>query len=137
MTLLDQMREVLESIAAVRLATVFGSLARGQERAASDIDIGLLLDPDTPELRVKIEAELGRAARREVDLVFLDSAPPLLRFEIARDGIPLVVRDRNDWVDFRTRAMLDWWDWAPTARLIDEAAIRRLREKAGPRDGPS
>jgi len=136
-TLLDQMREVLESIAAVRLATVFGSLARGQERAASDIDIGLLLDPDTPELRVKIEAELGRAARREVDLVFLDSAPPLLRFEIARDGIPLVVRDRNDWVDFRTRAMLDWWDWAPTARLIDEAAIRRLREKAGPRDGPS
>lgn len=131
------MREVLASFPAVRFATVFGSQARGRERAGSDIDIGLLLDPDTPELRVKIEAELGRAAKREVDLVFLDSAPPLLRFEIARDGVLLVARDRNDWVDFRTRAMLDWWDWAPTARLIDEAAIHRLREKAGPRDGPS
>jgi predicted nucleotidyltransferase len=130
--LLDQMREVLASFPAVRFATVFGSQARGQERAGSDIDIGLLLDPDTPELRVKIEAELGRAAKRQVDLVFLESAPPLLRFEIARDGVLLVARDRNDWVDFRTRAMLDWWDWAPTARLIDEAAIRRLREKAGP-----
>ncbi|HVT15447.1 MAG TPA: nucleotidyltransferase domain-containing protein [Thermoanaerobaculia bacterium] len=137
MALLDQMRDVLASVPAVRFATVFGSQARGQERAGSDIDIGLLLDPDTPELRVKIEAELGRAAKRQVDLVFLDSAPPLLRFEIARDGVLLVARDRNDWVDFRTRAMLDWWDWAPTARLIDEAAIRRLREKAGPRDGPS
>jgi predicted nucleotidyltransferase len=130
--LLDQMREVLASFPAVRFATVFGSQARGQERAGSDIDIGLLLDPDTPELRVKIEAELGRAAKRQVDLVFLESTPPLLRFEIARDGVLLVARDRNDWVDFRTRAMLDWWDWAPTARLIDEAAIRRLREKAGP-----
>jgi predicted nucleotidyltransferase len=137
MAALDPIRELLANFPAVRLAALFGSQARGEERAGSDIDIGLVLDPDTPELRVRIEAGLGRAAGREIDLVFLDSAPPLLRFEIARDGILLVARHRDDWVDFRTRAMLDWWDWAPTARLIHEAAVRRLREKAGPPHGPS
>ncbi len=135
MELRERLREVLQAFPAVRLAAVFGSVARGGDRAGSDVDLALLLEPDTPELRQKLEADLGRAAGREVDLVFLDTAPPLLRFEIATDGVVLVARDRDDWVDFRTRAMIDWWDWAPTARRIHEAAIRRLREKAGPPHG--
>jgi uncharacterized protein len=135
MELLERLRATLQAFPAVRLAVAFGSVARGSEHARSDVDLALLLDPDTPEGRQKIEAELGRAAGREVDLVFLDTAPPLLRFEVASDGVLLLARDRNDWVDFRARAMIDWWDWAPTARLINEAAIRRLREKAGPPHG--
>jgi len=137
MELLERLRATLQGFPAVRLAAAFGSVARGSEHARSDVDLALLLDPDTSELRQKIEADLGRAAGREVDLVFLDTAPPLLRFEIASDGVLLLARHRDDWVDFRTRAMIDWWDWAPTARLISEAAIRRLREKAGPPHGPT
>jgi len=137
MELLERLRATLQGFPAVRLAAAFGSVARGREHARSDVDLALLLDPDTRELRQQIEADLGRAAGREVDLVFLDNAPPLLRFEIASDGVLLLARHRDDWVDFRTRAMIDWWDWAPTARLISEAAIRRLREKAGPPHGPA
>lgn len=128
---MEKVRAVLRTLPAVRLATAFGSVARGDERSGSDVDIGLLLDPHTPELRSRIEADLGRAAGREIDVVYLDAAPPLLRFEIASDGVLLAARDRSDWVDFRARAMIDWWDWAPTARIITDAAIRRLREKAG------
>jgi uncharacterized protein len=135
MELLERLRATLRAFPAVRLAAAFGSVARGSEHARSDVDLALLLDPDTPELRQKIEADLGRAAGREVDLVFLDTAPPLLRFEIASDGVLLLARDRDDWVDFRAQAMIDWWDWAPTARIIHDAAIRRLREKAGPTHG--
>jgi predicted nucleotidyltransferase len=137
MELLERLREALQAFPAVRLAAAFGSVARGSEHARSDIDLALLLDPDTPDLREKVEADLGRAAGRELDLVFLDSAPPLLRFEIASDGVLLLARDPNDWADFRARAMIDWWDWAPTARRINEAAIRRLREKAGSPHGSS
>jgi predicted nucleotidyltransferase len=130
MALLDRLRAVLEWFPAVRLAAAFGSVARGDERPGSDVDVALLLSPDTPDLRLELEAELGRAAGREIDVIYLDAAPPLLRFEIARDGV-LLAGQRDDWVDFRTRAMIDWWDWAPTARMINEAAILRLREKAG------
>ena len=137
MDILQRLRDVVAAFPAVRLAVAFGSVARGDDNAQSDADIALLLEPDTRPLRIEIEAELGRAAGRDVDLIFLDTAPPLLRFEIASDGVLLAARHRNDWVDFRTRAMIDWWDWAPTARLIDDAAIRRLREKVSALHGTS
>ena len=139
MSTLDCLREQLAAIPAVRLAAAFGSVARGEERAGSDLDVALLLDPaaDTAALRIEIEATLGRAAGRAIDLVFLDAAPPLLRFEIARDGVLLLARASRDWVDFRTRAMIDWWDWAPTARSINDEALRRLRERvAAPHGTP-
>lgn len=113
----------------VELAVAFGSLARGDGEAGSDLDLGLRLGTDTGAARRALEARLGRAAQRAVDLVFLDDAPPLLRFEIARDGIVLRHRHRHLWVDFKTRAMLDWWDWAPTARRMHRAYVERLRRK--------
>jgi predicted nucleotidyltransferase len=135
MALAENLRAVLAPFPAVRLAVLFGSAARGTEHAGSDVDVGVLLDHETAELRLELEAELGRAAGRDLDLVFLDTAPPLLRFEIARDGVLLTARHRDDWVDFRTQAMLDWWDWEPTSRIITDAALRRLREKVGNPDG--
>jgi len=70
-----------------------------------------------------------------VDVVDLDTAPPLLRFEVARDGILIHEGRPHAWADFRARAMLDWWEWSPTARMIQDAAIQRLRAQVarGPR----
>jgi predicted nucleotidyltransferase len=135
MALAENLRAVLAHFPAVRLAVLSGSAARGTEHAGSDVDVGVLLDHETAELRLELEAELGRAAGRDLDLIFLDTAAPLLRFEIARDGVLLAARHRDDWVDFRTRAMLDWWDWEPTSRIITDAALRRLRENVGGPDG--
>jgi uncharacterized protein len=125
--LLDRLRNALADLHAVRLGVVFGSVARGDDRPGSDVDVGVRLDPDSSALRQEIEAALGRAAGREVDVVFLDEAPPLLRFEIGADGVVLVERQPHAWSDFRARAMLDWWDWAPYAKRIEDAALRRLR----------
>jgi predicted nucleotidyltransferase len=129
MDLLDRLRERAGSLPELRLAVLFGSTARGEARKGSDVDLGILLDPDTQELRNKTLLELDRAAGREVDVVFLNEAPPLLRFEIARDGVLLHEREEGLWTGFRAKAMVDWWDWAPYARRIEDAAIRRLRER--------
>ena len=129
MDLLDHLRERATSLPEVKLAVLFGSVARGQARKDSDVDLGVLLDPDTREVRIHAEAELGRAAGREVHIVHLSEAPPLLRFEISRDGVVLHEREEGLWTGFKARAMVDWWDWAPYAKRIEEAAIRRLREK--------
>lgn len=82
---------------------------------------------DAPGVRLAVR--LSRATGREVDLVSLREAPPLLRFEIATDGVDLVERASHAWADFRARAMTDWRDWAPTARIMQAAAIGRLRER--------
>lgn len=91
--------------------------------------MGLILDPDTRAERRRVEVAAGRAARREVDVVYLVEAPPLLRFQIARDGVVLVARQPRAWPQFKARAMVDWWDWAPTARKIHAAYVRRLRDR--------
>jgi hypothetical protein len=83
--------------------------------------------PPGREAEQRLTAHLRTVTSREIDLVRLDEAPPLLRFEIARDGRLLVERVPHLWSDTRARAMTDWWDWAPTARLFQRGAVARLR----------
>jgi len=129
MDLNDRLRRAAASFPEVKLAVLFGSTARGQARPKSDVDLGILLEPYSVDLRFRVEAELGRSAAREVDVILLDDAPPLLRFEIAREGILLFQRADDLWTDFKVRAMVDWWDWAPTHRMIAAGVAKHLREQ--------
>ncbi len=131
MDVVDRLREVLSPFPSIRLAVLFGSLARGQVRRQSDVDLGVVLDNDDRGVRLDIEVAVGRGLHRDIDLVDLRRAGPLLRFEVARDGIPVVEREPDTWTRFKARAMVDWWDWAPTARLFHQAAVARLRRKLG------
>jgi uncharacterized protein len=134
MSAVERLVEVLHTWPGVRLAVLFGSAARDAEHP-DDLDVGVWLESADVAGEVALRVALSRAARQDVDLVMLDSAPPLLRFEIARDGRPLVEGRPHAWADFRARAMIDWWDWAPTWRAMQQAAVNRLRQRVA--DGPS
>jgi predicted nucleotidyltransferase len=129
MQILEQLKEQVVDWPELKLAVAFGSTARGEARPDSDVDLGILLKPYSPSLRLTTEAELGRAAGRPVHVILLDEAPPLLRFEIARDGVLLLERSEGLWPSFKAQAMIDWWEWAPTAHKINAEVIRRLKEK--------
>jgi predicted nucleotidyltransferase len=131
---MDLLRRALEAIPAVRLAVVFGSQAEGNARAGSDIDIGLLFEASSLDIS-HLAVDLERLARCPVHLIALEYAPPLLRSEISRHGSLLLEREPYAWADFRARAMIDWWDWAPTAAIVRRAVAARLVEEAG--DGAS
>jgi hypothetical protein len=134
MSLVEQLRGAMAERADVSVAVLFGSAARGQASTRSDVDLAVRLRSPETDLGA-LGVHMSRAVGRAVDVVSLDDAPPLLRFEIARDGVLLVERQAHAWADFRARAMVDWWDWAPTARAMQAAAVRRLRE--GLVHGPS
>ena len=74
-------------------------------------------------------AQLEQIVRREIDLVDLDTASTLLRWEVVRSGILLAARDRRDLVDFRARVPLEYFDLHPY--LEREAdGLRRALEKS-------
>lgn len=128
-----RLQAALRDVPGLRLAVLFGSTAVGTARDNSDLDVGIALDQPhalSPSAIVGLE----RAAGRAVDVVVLDSAPPLLRFEIARTGLVLLERDPYAWADFQAKAMIDWWDWAPTMRVMRDATLARLQSEA--RRGP-
>jgi predicted nucleotidyltransferase len=128
MDLQERLRERAASLPEVRLAVLFGSTARGQARKGGDVDLGLLLEPDTQEGRLKTLEELERAVDRKIDVALLNEVKPALGLEITRNGILLFEREEGLWTDFRVRAMVAWWDWAPYAKMFAEAAERRRKE---------
>ena len=70
----------------VAYAGVFGSVARGEDRPESDVDI--LIKFDTPKSLldiVRIERELSGQLGREVDLVTEASLSPYIRNTVLRD----------------------------------------------------
>jgi predicted nucleotidyltransferase len=128
MSPLDQLQAVLSTFPEVQLAVLFGSHARGRATRRSDVDVAVALEPDGPEVRSKVwRATL--AAVPAADVVFAGDAPPLLRMEIARHGRLLIERRGHAWATFKAKAMIDWGDWAPYARRISLAAVKRLREE--------
>jgi predicted nucleotidyltransferase len=110
----------------VRLAVLFGSAARDTATDRSDLDVGVSYEGGAhPGPGPVLEVELSRVPHRRIDL---DAAPPLLRFEIARDGRLLIERAPHAWADVKARAMIDWWDWAPLARMLHASALKQVRE---------
>lgn len=124
----DQLRAALLPFPEVQLAVLFGSHARGRATRHSDLDVAVALEPDRPEVRRSVW-RAALAAVPHADVVFTGAAPPLLRMEIARHGRPIIERRPHGWANFKAKAMIDWGDWAPFARRIAQAAVKRLREE--------
>lgn len=124
-----------EALANARLVVLFGSRAHGNPRPDGDVDIAVELLDDSSAARNEAIQRCAAASHRELDIVFVQDAGPQLRFEIARGGRLLFERSPRLWERFKTAAMIDWWDWQPTADMIHWGLIARLREKVASTDG--
>lgn len=93
--LLGRLLEELRTLPNVRLAVVFGSVARGEDHEGSDIDLLVALRRDDSRARAEVSERLEAAVGRRVQLVGLAEAErsPLLLADVLRDGRVLVDRD--------------------------------------------
>ncbi|TVS05967.1 MAG: nucleotidyltransferase [Cyanobium sp. PLM2.Bin73] len=67
---------------------LFGSTARNQDTASSDVDVWVELDPLTPFATVHLKQELEELLQRPVDLVRLrERMNPALRQAILQEGV--------------------------------------------------
>lgn len=95
--LLAQLREALRTEPNVRLAVLFGSLARGDERPDSDADFVVELRNHSAVKVSRLRQRLEGILAREVEFTYLKDArsSPLLMAELTREGRVLVDRDRR------------------------------------------
>jgi predicted nucleotidyltransferase len=83
-------RPILEKYG-VSKAAVFGSYARGEETADSDIDIVVKIDADLSLLDfVGLKQELEDALGLTVDLVEYHTVKPRIKEKVEREQVPLV-----------------------------------------------
>lgn len=114
----DSWREMIAGLLAgipqVTFAYVFGSQARGTAGPLSDVDIAVFLDRGLCcfDWRLRLMERLAMAMGTErFDLVILNDASPVLRYEVVRDGL-VIKEDKKRRVDFETRALAEYLDTA-------------------------
>lgn len=110
-------------------AYLFGSRARGDAGALSDIDVAVFIDEDLAEpgpygydaeLITDLMIELGT---NEIDVVLLNQAPPLLYHRVLRDGKLLVTRNVAATTTRAGYALSRYLDFVP--QMEKQAAARR------------
>jgi predicted nucleotidyltransferase len=93
--LLAELRRALRTERSVELAVLYGSVARGDEDAGSDLDLLVSLAGDRPFDAVGLATRLGRVAGRRVDVARLERVEanaPLLLDRVLDEGRALVDR---------------------------------------------
>jgi hypothetical protein len=113
----------LEPCAEVLAAYIFGSVAKGQAHAGSDVDIAVLVSDevmksDSLQFRLKLISDLTSAlGRSDVDVVLLNEAPPLLAHRVLRDGKLVLERSAAARVRFQVHTVNQYLDTQPMRDL--------------------
>lgn len=129
---LHMLRDALAHEPTVRLALLFGSVARGTDTAASDIDVAVQIpdDSELPALAARLSAALGR----EVDLISLRDPGVPMTEELLRDAIVVHEGEYGAAARWRSHAWLDRELDLPWYQRMRDAWLKRLAQ-GGRSDG--
>jgi len=104
---------------------VYGSVARGEVRGTSDIDIAVLYAQEPPPTLDGLGLELGykleRLLGKPVDLVILNRAPLDLIHRVLRDGVLVYDCDPSSRIHFEVQARNAYFDLLPYLRQYRRA----------------
>jgi len=118
-------------IAAVYL---FGSAARGEAGAESDLDLGIVFcrrgatARDHHELLGRLAYSLSRVVGHErLDLVVLEPQGPIFCHRVLLEGRCVYEMDRDRRVDFESETLVRAFDFRPTWELATRGKVEGLR----------
>lgn len=113
-TLITRISELLAGEADIVVDIGFGSIARGELRPDSDIDIAVLARTVlTSARRRELIEMLAEASGRSVDLIDLRTAGVVVTRAALSEGERLVCKDENEYVRLVSRMLVDVADFLP------------------------
>jgi predicted nucleotidyltransferase len=123
-------KDILIEYESIVFAYVFGSYVSGKLRNDSDIDIAIYLSDEMPtDEYLDLKMKLTTVFKREVDLIILNSATPLLKFEICKKHIRLFTRDEIEESNFKVKTLFEYNDVKRYLELSYRSNIDRLKKE--------
>jgi predicted nucleotidyltransferase len=116
------------------LVYLFGSQATGRTGPLSDIDLAFLVDKTITgqsaypygyqaHLTSDMISLLGS---NNVDVIILNNAPPLLKFQVIHRGEVIFCRSESDRLNFYIRAFNEYQDFKPMLAVQHEYLVKRI-----------
>ena len=95
----------------VKFAFIFGSLASGHMTSSSDLDIAILFN-HTPDFNTinELKDALVAALNKEIDLIPLNNASPILKMQILKKGVLIINNNNKAYDDFIIRTVNEYDD---------------------------
>ena len=125
----DRLMKVFGDESLVVVAYLFGSKSRGVETSESDIDIAILLS-EPPEnmldFYLNLIDKLSKILGDSIDLIVLNTAPPLLRHQVIKYGKIIYSRDWRARVEFEARAEKEYMDFNRSRERYDESLLKEV-----------
>ena len=134
--IMEKLRAYFEPRERFRIVILFGSVARGDIKRESDIDVAVLAEPRlTFDELLRVTGELEDLCRGRVDVIQIPEiyeTSPAVAFEITREGIPIKITDQIEWLSWREKIWHHYWDTAFLRELnwkYFKEHLRRWRER--------
>lgn len=110
---------------AILLVFLFGSSASGRTHPESDVDIGILFGSVPNVSRINsLTAELSSLLKREVDLVVLNHASPILRMQVLKKGLLVFARDLKVYHQFFVDTVNQYDDLKRIRKTCEDNILR-------------
>ena len=117
------------------LAYLFGSQATGKTGPLSDIDLAFLVDKALIDkaaypygYHAYLTSEMiSLLGSNNVDVIILNDAPPLLKFQVIHRGEVIFCRSKSDRLAFYIRAFNEYQDIKPLLTVQHSYLMKRLK----------
>ena len=119
------LKDIFSDRSRILLGFLFGSSARNCLRPSSDVDIGIFFRT-VPEIDSidALREELSSVLRREVDLVVLNHASPVLKMQILKYGILIYSANKKYFHQFYTDTVNQYDDLKRIRKNCEENILR-------------
>ena len=106
---------------------IFGSQASGRTTPSSDVDVAVLTERAPSALeRLDIAEDLSGIVGRDVDLVILDDASPIIAMQVLRSGQLVIDADPHARAELEIRTLTAYADLKRVRQSIEQALARRM-----------
>lgn len=131
---LVKLGEYFEKRHDISVVYLFGTLALGEVRPLSDIDIVVLLrDKDNHQNEFKLKLELlseltNLLGTEEIDLVILNRCPISLAYHAISEHCILFERDAQKRINFETKIIDSYLDFSSFRKIQQKYLLEQLKE---------
>ncbi len=110
----------------IQAVYLFGSTAAGMVHAESDLDLAIVSEPSLYKVKLDLLTELARRGFCQVDLLYLEKADPVLRYEAVRQNRLIYATQEFDRGAYYSQIVRHYLDLLPYLNVQREFTKRRL-----------